>query len=91
MKTTPPSVHTPITEAKPTAAEMLKGVCVTSSESTPPVSPKGSMANTKQRVAQGIESGEQQPRITSKLSGMTIARRRCSFCRLSYSPAHSMW
>src|SRR5438132_3512679 len=45
-KTKPPRVATPITDAKPTAAEMLKGVCETSRASTPPATPKGSTEST---------------------------------------------
>ena len=58
--TTPPSVHTPITDANPTAAEMLNGVCVTRSDSTPPMSAERKNRQHQQRVAERIERREQQ-------------------------------
>ena len=58
--TTPPSVHTPITDANPTAAEMLKGVCVTSSDSTPPIAANGKNRQHQQRVPERIERREQK-------------------------------
>jgi len=45
-KTTAASVATPMSEVKPTAAEMLKEVCVIRSAKIPPVAQNGRIART---------------------------------------------
>ena len=89
-KTTPPSVQTPITDANPTAAEMLNGVPVMSSDSTPPMAANGSIdQHQAARAASELNAVKSSARMINRLIGMITASRCSSLRRLSYSPAHS--
>src|SRR6266852_2099519 len=65
-KTEPPSVPTPSAEVKPTAAEMLNGVPVTKSESTPPLFPPQALVLAGPLV---VITGRQVDRCSKALLG----------------------
>ncbi len=67
-KTTVQSVLTPISDVKPTAAEMLNDVWVSNSVKMPPIAPNGSVAQHDERVTEGLEEQVQQQQHISARS-----------------------
>ena len=73
----------------PTAAEMLKWVPVKTKERIPPTKAKGTAARTSRASLKELKVIYSKKKISTRLTGTTTARRRCSSRNWSNWPANS--